>query len=140
MTGIVVHASERRVVRRLARIPCEVVSDNGFRLIGRTGLDLSTEGMLVRFEGARVELGEEVIVSFRAPMSRMWFDAIGTVSRLIRGRRPSDRGRAVAVRFHELDAVDRAVLGAKLSGLPPPMPARRLRMDLLATLDAIHAA
>ncbi len=140
MTAIVVHASERHVVRRLARIACELVTDRGFRLIGRTGLDLSTAGMLVRVERAHVELGEEVIVAFRAPRSRMWFDATGTITRVSHGRRPGDRGEAVAVRFHDLEAIDHAVLAAQLRGLPPPPPARRLRVDYLATLDAIRAA
>lgn len=140
MTAIVVHASERRVVRRLARIPCEVVTDRGFRLVGRQGLDLSTAGMLVRVERSPVEVGEEVIVAFRAPRSRMWFDAVATITRVVRGRRPRDGGQAVALRFHELPAVDRAVLDAKLQGFPPPLPARRLRVDYLATLDAIRAA
>jgi hypothetical protein len=140
MSTIVVHANDRRVVRRLAGIPCQVVTDWGFRLVGRRVLDLSSDGMLVRHEGRMVELGEEVIVSFRAPTSQMWLDAVGVVTRLVHGRRPTDNGRALGIRFLEMDAADRAVLAGKLHGLPPPAPARHLRVDYAATLVSILAA
>jgi len=136
----IVHASDRHTVRRLARLPCEVVTDWGFRLVSRHVLDLSVDGMLVRHEGRMVEIGEEVFVAFRAPTSQMWLDAVGRITRIAHGRRPTDRGRAIGIRFVRMDAFDRAVLEGKLRGLAPPSPARGLRVDYAGTMASIHAA
>lgn len=120
-------------------VDCQVVADVGFRLIGEQTLDLSEQGMLVRSD-AEVFPGESVIVSVRAPKSRLWVDAEARVVRLVQGRRDRDRGRAVGLRFEHMDAIDKAVLAGSLRGLPPPLPGRQLRADYAAAIRAIAAS
>lgn len=72
-----------------------------------------------------VGLGEEVIVSFMAPFTRIWIDAEAVVTRLAHGRRRADRDLGVGLMFTHIDQVSRALLREKLRGLPPPLPTRR---------------
>jgi hypothetical protein len=134
--SIIVSAQERRVVRRATQVRCQIVAEHGFRLLGSSSLDLSDEGMLFRSDEP-VELGEEVIVSLQLPGRRLYIDAEAEVARIARGMRLVDRGRAIGLRFRHMDRMDRALLGASLHGLPPPIPLRRLRADYAATVFAI---
>ncbi len=136
MASWVKKACDRRSVRRAVAVDCQVVAEDGFRLIGEQTLDLSEMGMLVRSD-AEVFAGESVIVSLRAPRSRQWLDAEARVVRLVAGRRDRDRGRAVGLRFERMDAMDYAVLSGSLRGLPPPLPGRQLRTDYAAAIRAI---
>jgi hypothetical protein len=134
-------------MRRSVRVDCQVVREHDFRLIGHRAVDLSDDGMLVlsdtqttsglsRRGGRRLDVltGEEVIVSFRAPLTRIWFDCTATVARVIHGRRPGDWGACVGLSFDVMDEVTRAFLRAELRGLPPPVPARELRVDYAETV------
>jgi c-di-GMP-binding flagellar brake protein YcgR len=132
-------------MRRSVRVDCQVVRERDFRLIGQRAVDLSDGGMLVLSEahtpgpareGRRLHVltGEEVIVSFRAPTTRLWFDCTATVARVIHGRRPGDWGACVGLSFESMDDVTRAFLRAELRGLPPPMPGRELRLDYAETV------
>lgn len=136
MASWVKKARDRRSVRRAVAVDCQVVAEDGFRLIGEQTLDLSEQGMLVRSD-AEVFPGESVIISMRAPRSRQWLDAEARVVRLVAGRRDRDRGRAVGLRFERMDALDYAVLAGSLRGLPPPLPGRLLRADYAAAIRAI---
>jgi hypothetical protein len=115
----------RRPQRHAIRIGCQVVRERDFKLIARKVVDLSDVGMLV-CPIARVLTGEEVIVSFMAPFSRIWIDAEATVARVVHGRRPGDRGMALGLYFHNIDQVSRALLRHNLEGMPPPLPSFRL--------------
>ncbi len=86
-------------------------------------LDLSTAGMLVATE-QRVLTGEQLVVSFRPPRSRRWLDVSATVTRVVHGRRPSDRGRCLGIAFDGMAEQDRKVLFRHLRGLPAPEPGR----------------
>jgi len=136
MTSWVKKARDRRSVRRSVAVDCQVVAEEGFRLIGERTLDLSEQGMLLRSD-AEVIPGESVIISLRAPRSRLWFDAEARVVRLVAGRRGRDVGRAVGLRFERMDAIDYAVLVGSLRGLPPPLPGRELRVDYAAAVRDI---
>jgi hypothetical protein len=119
----------RRFTRRAVQVRCQAVAEDGFRLLAERTLDLSTHGMLLESRGAFVRLGEEVVVSFQPPRSRLWLDAIARVARIEPGKRRSDRNVAIGLEIVEMDGVDRAILDAKLVGFPPPIPRRRPPVD-----------
>jgi c-di-GMP-binding flagellar brake protein YcgR len=121
-------ARERSRLRRSVHLDCEAVAESGFRLLGRTAIDLSETGMLV-CSAEDVGLGERVFVSFRAPRGQSFVDAEAEVVRLVEGHRRSDPVRAVGLRFRRMDAIDRAILAGSLVRIPPPVPARHLRRD-----------
>ena len=114
----------QRSSRHALCMPCQVVRDRDFRLVSHRILDLSESGMLAATE-SKVLTGEKVIVSFRTPFSRKWVDAEGVVTRVVHGRRPGDKRRAIGVSFEGLDASVRSALGKNLRGLPPPLPNAR---------------
>lgn len=119
--------SARRAVRRAARTACHAVGMEGFRLLGERALDLSPRGMLVACD-APVQLGEEVLVSFRAPGDgALWMDAEGEVARVIEGLRPGDPGYCMGIDFTYFERSAQVELLARLAGTPPPVPQRRLR-------------
>lgn len=130
----------RKEVRRGLTVECQAVAGYGFRLLGERTLDLSTTGMLIETYGSYARIGEEVIVSFRAPKSRLWIDAIAKVARIVKGRRRTDRAQAIGLSFVSMDAADRAVLAAKLMGHPPPIPGRALRLDYAAAVQSIASS
>jgi hypothetical protein len=146
MSSFLVRRRQRRSMRRSVRVDCQVVREHDFRLIARRAVDLSDAGMLVlseaygspdarRLEGRRLDVltGEEVLVSFRAPFTRLWFDCAATVARVIHGRRAEDWGACLGLSF-EMDEVARSFLRADLRGLPPPIPAREMRIDYAETV------
>ena len=131
MPSTIVHAQERRALRRRLRVDCQVVRERDFALVARQGLDLSPHGMLVLAD-QRVLTGEPLVVAFRLPGSAWWFDAEGAVSRVVHGRRPGDRGRCFAVEFDGLDAGVQYFLHVALQGVPPAVPTRERRIDYAA--------
>jgi hypothetical protein len=116
----------RRASRRYVRLPCEVVREHDFRLVADLALDVSTGGMLVRAR-ERVLTGEEVVVTFQPPNTNRWFDAIGTVARVIHGRRPGDTGACLGLEFHGLGLAAERLLFEQLRGMAIPQPLRPLR-------------
>ncbi|MDH5490712.1 MAG: PilZ domain-containing protein [Myxococcales bacterium] len=135
---IISPARDRITLRRAIRTRCQVVAEEGFRLLGEETLDLSEEGMLL-VSTASAELGERVFVSLCLPSGRSWIDAEGEVTRIVRGRRLGDRSPSLGLRFDRLDAPDRALLKGSLRHRPPPLPLRRERVDYAATIRAIAA-
>jgi PilZ domain len=121
-----VSPAPRKAFRRYVRLDCEIVRERDFRSIGKLALDLSTTGMLVE-TNEDVLTGEEVVFAFRPPHSDRFIDGVATVARVIHGRRPGDRGRAVGLEFHGMNKDDMAILWESLRGLPPPEPTRHLR-------------
>jgi Tfp pilus assembly protein PilZ len=130
-------ASQRREAsRRAVHLECEAVRDRGFVLAGRRLLDLSSQGAFLESE-RDLDLGEEIILSFRAPRTRLWMDARGIVVRRIEGKRRSDRARGVGLQFLPMDAPDRAVLEATLIKVPPTLPSRPIHMDYAKAIQQI---
>ena len=121
MSAILARKVHRRAFRRGVLVTCEVVREHDFRRVARVGIDLSTEGMLVKAD-ARVLTGEELLVAFRAPYGR-WFDVRATVARVIHGRRPGDAGPCLGLEFFDHDDEWRSSLFEHLRGWParPPM-------------------
>jgi len=128
-----VHASQRRAIRRATTVECQVVREHDFKLIGRWGLDVSPDGMLV-VSDTRVLTGEDVIVSFRVPRTCGWLDCEATVARVVHGRRPTDRARGLGLEFHSLGRDTKSALDAAMRRIPPPLPAREKRIDYAASI------
>lgn len=127
---------DRASLRRLARVPCQAVAEDGFRLIGDELLDVSARGALVASDGS-AKLGEPVLLSLKVPGTRHWIDAEGLVTRVVRGTRGSDHGPAIGIALTHMDAIDRALLAGALERLPPSAPARALRRDYAQAIRAI---
>lgn len=138
-TLVMSRRNDRRIVRHAATLRCQVVRERDFRLLGTRTLDISGHGLRVAFDaaGQDVAIGESLLVSFEATPFGLWFDAAGRVARIIHDRRPTDRGRAIGVRFDSLSSVARLILRGALRGVPPPVPARPQRMDFAAAVRAI---
>jgi hypothetical protein len=109
-------------MRRSIRLGCRVRGKNG-RLVGDRTVDLSPQGMLVLSDD-RLDDGEEVLVSFRGTEFGLWFDTAATLTRLVQGRRPTDRGRAIGLHFTSLPAVARLILRGHLRKVPLVVPQR----------------
>jgi len=125
--------SRRGSSRREVTLPCQVVRENDFLLIGERTCDLSIEGMLLPLHRPALT-GDALIVSFRIP--GMWIDCEATVARIVHGRRPSDDGPAVGVRFEGMAPAARAALAGFLHARRSPLPRRgplaRLRRGQIA--------
>ncbi len=132
-----VYRTRRQEIRRAHVMECHVVRDRDFREVGGRVLDLSPNGMLVGVDDA-VQVGETVLVSFRATPLNLWFDTDATVTRLLRGRRPGDpSGMALGLVFTSLDPVARLILRGFLRHVPPPLPRRDLVIDYARTVGRI---
>jgi hypothetical protein len=133
MNATLVHAQERRALRRGVRVDCQVVRERDFKLVGSRGLDLSPFGILV-FAQEPVLTGEPLFVAFRLPRSSWWFDAQATVARVVHGRRPGDVGRCLGLAFETMSPAEQYFLHTMLHGVPPPLPRRERRIDYVATV------
>ena len=132
--SILVPTNQRRTLRRALRVDCQVVRERDLRLLGDWALDLSPDGMLVVTRDV-VLTGEEVIVSFSIPRTRVIVDAVATVARVVHGRRPSDRHRrALGISFDAIEPEHQRLLRASLRHVPPPLPSRRPRVDYAASI------
>ncbi|MAQ18643.1 MAG: PilZ domain-containing protein [Sandaracinus sp.] len=126
---------ERKQVRRALRTECHAVAEDGFRFLGERTLDLSEGGILLRSD-AEAEVGESVLLSLRVPNGRTWIDAQAIVTRVVRGLRAGDEGRAYGLAFEDIAPLDRAILAGSLGG-PPPTPTRGLRRDYAGSVLAL---
>jgi hypothetical protein len=131
-----VHRNDRREVRRAVGLTCQVVRERDFRLVADQAIDLSPDGMLVSSEHD-MAVGESLIVSFKATQLGLWFDTEASVARIIKGRRPGDRGPAIGLTFSTLDRVKRLILRGHLRRVPPPLPRRTQRIDWTATVRSL---
>ncbi len=133
-----VRRNERREVRRAITISCQVVRERDFRLVSEKAIDVSSDGMLVATD-VDLEPGENVFVSFRATDLGIWFDSEARVARQVRGRRPGDKGKGVALHFMTMSRVKRFILRNHLRRVPPPIPKRTQRIDWAATIRSIES-
>lgn len=133
-----VRRNDRREIRRAVGLSCSVVRERDFRLIAESALDVSPDGMLVATEHD-LEVGENVLVSFRATQLGLRFDSEARVARIVKGRRDGDRGAGVGLSFSTLDRVKRLILRGHLRRVPPPLPRRTQRIDWSATIRSLTA-
>ncbi len=136
MQQVLQTAKDRLALRRRVRIPCQVIDEQGFTLLARECFDLSSRGMGVKAM-APAPIGTPLIVSFRVPGSSFHLDLEARVARIVWGRRRDDRYPSLGIELLSVDALSRAVLSARLRGLPPPVPSRPVRIDYAATVAAI---
>jgi hypothetical protein len=132
-----VRKNDRREIRRSVSVPCQIVRERDFRLVSDKTLDLSPDGMLVATT-LDLEPGETLLVSFQANELGLWFDGEARVARMVRGRRPGDKGRAIGLAFSSLSRVQRFILRGELRRVPPPVPKRPQRIDWTATVRSIE--
>jgi hypothetical protein len=128
-----VHAQQRRSIRRALDVECRVVRERDACLIARRSVDLSPLGMLVVAD-VPVLTGEPLWVFFRLPQTDAWMGADATVVRVVHGRRPGDAGRCLGVEFEALDDGSARYLRHALRRVPPPLPMREPRVDYAATI------
>ncbi|MCC6555430.1 MAG: PilZ domain-containing protein [Polyangiaceae bacterium] len=124
--------NDRGAARRAVSVECHVVRERDFVLLGERAVDLSTDGMLLLSE-VPVLTGEDVIVALRLPGTDTWIDALATVTRTVHGRRRTDRGRAIGLRFAPLDTESHLLVRCALRRFPPTVPVRAPRIDYAAT-------
>jgi hypothetical protein len=115
-------SNRRGEMRRLVRLGCRVRRRDG-RLVADRTVDLSPQGMLV-LSDERLDEGTGLDVSFRATDLSIWFDTRATLRRVVEGRRPGDRGRALGLHFESLPAVSRLILRGHLGKAPLVAPQR----------------
>ena len=127
--------NRRHEIRRSVRLACRVRRVDDWRLVGDRSVDLSPQGMLV-LSDERVDEGVDLVVSFQATELPIWFDTCATVTRIVEGRRPGDRGRALGVHFETLPSVSRLILRGFLRKLPSTYATRELPPDVQAEVDA----
>src|SRR3954470_19590335 len=96
--SLFVRKNERGEIRRALPLTCQIVRERDFSLVSEKALDLSPDGMLIATD-VELEPGENVFVSFRATELGIWFDTEAHVARVIRGRRPGDKGKGIGLRF-----------------------------------------
>ncbi|MFO0588721.1 MAG: PilZ domain-containing protein [Polyangiaceae bacterium] len=132
-------AFDRRATRRSVLVDCEVVREEGFRLLGVRAVDLSPRGMLLS-SNRSATVGEELIVTLRVPGTRVWIDTLATVVRVVHGRRAGDRGPAIALTWAPLPTEEDRLLRSALGVFPPILPARTPRVDYAATAALIALA
>jgi hypothetical protein len=131
--GAIIHPKTRRALRRAVRTSCQAVGLHDFDLVGERVLDLSPRGMLLASDRP-MELGEELLVSFRAPGHEvLWLDAEAHVARIVQGYRLGDPGYAVGLELSYLERSAQKELLVRLAGHPPPIPQRRPRPRELRT-------
>jgi PilZ domain len=122
-------ADRRGEMRRAVRVSCTVRRPDG-GLVGDRTEDLSPQGLLVA-SSEPIEHGAELIVTFQATELALWFDTRATVRRIVEGRRPGDRGRALGLHFESLPSVSRLILRGHLQKAPPVAPQREPPPELL---------
>jgi hypothetical protein len=132
-------AEGRRAKRRSVLIDCQVVRERDFTLIGERAIDLSPHGMLLSSRRS-ARIGEELIVTFRVPGTKLWIDTTATVVRVVHGRRPGDRGPALGLAFAPLTSEEDRMIRGSLVAFPPTLPARPHRVDYAATAAMIALA
>lgn len=114
----------RRPARHTVRICCQVVREHDFRLVADRVENLSTWGMLVS-PAEPVLTGERVFISFQIPGTPHFIDTMGTVTRVVHGRRPAEFQRMLGIEFEALTPFDRFRLKAALRQRPPAPPGAR---------------
>ena len=113
---------KRFEMRRVVRVPIEVVSPKWDTPLTLMSADLSPRGMYFECED-RLELAVPIVCSFS--LSRH-YQVWGRVSRINPVRRRTDAGwPGYGVEFFHVRPLTRINLRSDLRGLPPPIPTRR---------------
>ena len=125
----------RQFVRRVVQTDCQVVAEDGFRLLGEYTEDLSEAGLLLSTD-AYAAVGESVLISVRTPNGSSWIDAEGHVQRVLWDRYGR---RALGIGFRTLSLMERALLGGSLYGRPPALVPDQGRRDYASAVIQMAA-
>ncbi len=107
---MIVQTQRRKSYRRRVHLDyCQVLREHDFRVVSTMALDISSQGALVRTT-LPVLTGEEIILSLRPAQRSHWLDLLGTVTRVVHGRRKSDKGRCLGLEFYGIDEAARRAL------------------------------
>jgi hypothetical protein len=113
----VLHADCARArLRRMVKLPCQVVRERNYQLVGTRLLDLSPKGMLLESD-VPLLTGEELLVTFQGPAAKRWYECSATVARVLHGRRRVDRRRALGISL-DLNVFDELLLCEELRHAP----------------------
>jgi len=126
---------ERASSRRSVVLPCQIVRERDFRLVGDRMIDLSTQGMLAPLR-ERVVTGERVIVAFC--IDGRWIDTEATVARIEHGRRAGDVGLSAGIMFDGLPHRTGASVSAFVERRPVRSPRRSPRVRQQAAAEALE--
>jgi hypothetical protein len=108
----------QRAARHSVRIPCQLVRERDFHLVGRHVVDLSLEGLRVLADRP-VLTGEKTLVAMKVPFgSPLWLDAEAVVTRVLHGRRAGDGPRSLGLEFTWIAPEARAALERQLERFP----------------------
>src|SRR5580700_4479543 len=127
MSSVLVRANARRDIRHAVNLSCSVVREKDSKLASLRAVDLSPDGMRVELRDVDVEAGDRFFVCFRTTDFGIWFYTDAYAARLLRGRRPGESGRSLALRFGSLSAVSRLCIRGALRRVPPHLPQRAQR-------------
>jgi hypothetical protein len=128
LTPSIVIPRARRIVRRGIEIGCELYSERGGSRRERV-LDLSHHGARVSTD-VPLFRGEEVLLSFVVPGA--FDDRVATMCRVVHAAGvPGPDDRAVGLSFVELTDVRRAEIERRLRGVPPPLPRRAPKCEMV---------
>jgi hypothetical protein len=130
-----VQPHRRRGVRRTYRGRCRAVRLGDLELVGTRILDLSPRGALVACD-AEVRVGDELMMSFRAPWLGPHLLSVATVCRVVEGWRDGDPGYCAGVRF-EPERRMRATLTDRLAMFPVVPASRRYPTDYAETVRRV---
>jgi|HubBroStandDraft_1064217.scaffolds.fasta_scaffold266889_2 hypothetical protein len=139
MDSVLERANTRRCLRHGVDLPCSIVCEKDFRLASLRAMDLSPDGMRVELRDVDVEAGDRLFVCFRTKPDGRWFFTDAFAVRLLRGRRPGEKGPSLGLRFGSLSRTSRRCVEADLHGMPPLLPQREPRIDYAATIARIAA-
>jgi len=115
----------RRPSRHAVRLGCQVVRERDFKLVAEQMVELSETGLLV-LPKIRILTGENLIVTFMAPFTRVYVDAEATVARVMHGRRLGDTGPTLGLSITSMPDAARALVRSQLTFMPTVAPRRRL--------------
>ena len=127
----------RRAMRRAQPLTCEAISLDRYALLGVQALDISESGLLISAEDW-ASPRESVLLHIFGGSTEIVAEA--EVARVIEGRRDTDWGPAFGLRFTRISRRRLRRLMGKMRSVPPPVPARHLRVDYAASLRAIPEA
>ena len=120
MTALAFLPCRRQAVRRWVRIDAQIVRARDFVCVGDRIVDLSEDGLRARGVGEPVDVGDELVVAFRGPISGEWVERTGWVAHVA-----EDGSFGVVFETHELMHEEaRASLAEELARLPPVIPRR----------------
>jgi hypothetical protein len=127
LEAIDVLTGARETLRRVVRIPCDLVSATFDEPVELEITDLSPDGAFLA-TSLPLEDGEELDLAFEVPRLRRLLAVKARVRRAALYRRKQDeKGSGMGIEFLDLSDAARDALGVALYGIPPRLPVSRVK-------------